>query len=42
LSAKFCNRLSCERELWQKGLTRVAGVDEAGCVILPSGCVTDF
>jgi ribonuclease HII len=31
LSAKFWHRLSCERELWQKGLTRVAGVDEAGC-----------
>jgi ribonuclease HII len=31
LSAKFWNRLSYERELWQKGLTLVAGVDEAGC-----------
>jgi ribonuclease HII len=31
LSAKFWNRLSYERELWQKGLTHVAGVDEAGC-----------
>jgi ribonuclease HII len=31
LSAKFSNRLSYERELWQKGLTLVAGVDEAGC-----------
>jgi ribonuclease HII len=31
LSATFWNRLSYERELWQKGLTRVAGVDEAGC-----------
>jgi ribonuclease HII len=31
LSAKFWNRLSYERELWQQGLTRVAGVDEAGC-----------
>jgi ribonuclease HII len=31
LSAKFWNRLSYERELWQKGLTFVAGVDEAGC-----------
>jgi len=30
LSAKFWNRLSHERELWQKGLTLVAGVDEAG------------
>jgi ribonuclease HII len=30
LSAKFWNRLSHERELWQKGLTFVAGVDEAG------------
>lgn len=31
MSAKFWNRLSHERELWQKGLTVVAGVDEAGC-----------
>jgi ribonuclease HII len=31
LSAKFWNRLSHERELWQKGLQLVAGVDEAGC-----------
>jgi ribonuclease HII len=31
LSARFWNRLSYERELWQKGLTVVAGVDEAGC-----------
>jgi ribonuclease HII len=31
LSATFSNRLSFERELWQKGLTVVAGVDEAGC-----------
>ena len=31
MSAKFWNRLSYERELWQKGLTHVAGVDEAGC-----------
>ena len=30
MSAKFWNRLSYERELWQKGLTLVAGVDEAG------------
>jgi ribonuclease HII len=30
LSAKFWNRLAHERELWQKGLTLVAGVDEAG------------
>ena len=30
MSAKFWNRLSHERELWQKGLTLVAGVDEAG------------
>lgn len=29
--AKFWNRLSHERELWQQGLTHVAGVDEAGC-----------
>src|SRR5215469_17847228 len=31
MSAKFWNRLSHERELWQKGTTLVAGVDEAGC-----------
>ena len=31
MSAKFWNRLSYECELWQKGLTLVAGVDEAGC-----------
>lgn len=31
MGAKFWNRLSHERELWQKGLSRVAGVDEAGC-----------
>jgi len=29
--AKFWNRLSHERDLWQQGLTQVAGVDEAGC-----------
>src|SRR5436190_10829019 len=31
MSAKFWNRLSHERELWQKGVAPVAGVDEAGC-----------
>ena len=31
MSATFSNRLSYERDLWQKGLTVVAGVDEAGC-----------
>jgi ribonuclease HII len=31
MSAKFWNRLAHERELWQQGLTLVAGVDEAGC-----------
>jgi ribonuclease HII len=31
MSAKFWHRLSHERELWQKGLNLVAGVDEAGC-----------
>src|SRR5215472_15253508 len=31
MSAKFWNRLSHERELWQKGIALVAGVDEAGC-----------
>ena len=30
MSAKFWNRLSFERELWQRGVARVAGVDEAG------------
>src|SRR5512145_268253 len=31
MSAKYWNRLSHERELWQSGMTQVAGVDEAGC-----------
>ncbi len=31
MSAKFWNRLSHECELWQQGLSVVAGVDEAGC-----------
>jgi ribonuclease HII len=31
MSARFWNRLAHERELWQKGLVHVAGVDEAGC-----------
>lgn len=31
MSAKHWNRLSYERELWQSGLSQVAGVDEAGC-----------
>lgn len=31
MSAKFWKRLSYERELWQKGIALVAGVDEAGC-----------
>jgi len=31
MSAKFWNRLAHERELWQKGVALVAGVDEAGC-----------
>jgi ribonuclease HII len=31
MTAKYWNRLSYERELWQSGLTHVAGVDEAGC-----------
>jgi ribonuclease HII len=30
MSAKFWNRLSFETQLWQAGLSRVAGVDEAG------------
>ena len=48
MSAKFWNRLAHERDLWQKGLTIVAGVDEAGrgplagpvvaaAVVLPCG-----
>ena len=28
---KFWNRLAYERELWQQGLSHIAGVDEAGC-----------
>ncbi len=46
--AKFWKRLAHESELWKKGLSHVAGVDEAGCaplagpvvaaaVIFPSG-----
>jgi ribonuclease HII len=31
MSAKYWHRLSHERELWQQGLSFVAGVDEAGC-----------
>jgi ribonuclease HII len=31
MSAKYWHRLAHERELWQQGLARVAGVDEAGC-----------
>jgi ribonuclease HII len=31
MGAKYWNRLSHERELWQQGLAHVAGVDEAGC-----------
>lgn len=31
MAAKFWNRLSCECELWKQGISRVAGVDEAGC-----------
>ena len=30
MTAKLSNRLAFERELWQQGFTRVAGVDEAG------------
>ncbi|HTV60938.1 MAG TPA: ribonuclease HII, partial [Verrucomicrobiae bacterium] len=29
--AKFWHRLAHERELWQRGFSHVAGVDEAGC-----------
>jgi ribonuclease HII len=31
MGARFWNRLSHERELWRKGMSVVAGVDEAGC-----------
>jgi ribonuclease HII len=31
MSARQANRLGFERELWQQGVTLVAGVDEAGC-----------
>ena len=31
MGAKFWNRLSNERALWEQGLAHVAGVDEAGC-----------
>jgi ribonuclease HII len=31
MATRFWNRLSCECDLWRQGLTRVAGVDEAGC-----------
>jgi len=31
MSAKFWRRLAHECELWEKGLTLVAGADEAGC-----------
>jgi ribonuclease HII len=34
MSAKYWNRLSHERELWQQGLAFVAGTDEAGCAPL--------
>ena len=30
MTAKLCDRLSFERELWQQGFQLVAGVDEAG------------
>src|SRR5512138_3525986 len=31
MGAKFWKRLGFERELWERGLNFVAGVDEAGC-----------
>ncbi len=34
MSAKYWHRLSYERELWNRGMTQVAGVDEAGCAPL--------
>src|SRR5205814_5259482 len=50
MSAKYWHRLSHECELWGKGLTLVAGTDEAGCaplagpvvaaaVMFPCGCL---
>jgi ribonuclease HII len=30
MAATFCDRFEFERALWQKNLTRIAGVDEAG------------
>jgi len=39
MSAKYWHRLGHERELWGKGMTLVAGVDEAGCAPL-AGPVT--
>ena len=37
MSAKLSDRFEFERVLWQQGVTRVAGVDEAGQVRLKSG-----
>src|SRR5438477_12661219 len=34
MTAKYWHRLSYECELWEKGMTLVAGVDEAGCAPL--------
>lgn len=31
MSARYWNRLQHERDLWQQGLSYVAGADEAGC-----------
>lgn len=31
MGAKYWKRLGYERELWQQGLSEIAGVDEAGC-----------
>ncbi|MGA2246489.1 MAG: ribonuclease HII [Verrucomicrobiota bacterium] len=31
MAAKFWNRLAFECDLWQRGFSHVAGVDEAGC-----------
>ena len=38
--AKYWNRLAFERDLWQQGLSHVAGVDEAGCGPLAGPVVT--
>ena len=36
------DRFEFERALWRKNVARVAGVDEAGRVIFPDQCVSNF